>query len=72
MITEGSEAEYRAKVAGALGYYRLELLGFEGVRPFSRTDDSSDKIVLIAEELERDNNPQHVRFSTFHTFPRVM
>jgi hypothetical protein len=67
-----SEAEYRAKVAGALGYYCLELLEFEDVRPFSRSDGSSEEIVLIAEELERDNNPQHVRFSTFHTFPRVM
>ena len=67
-----SEAEYRAKVAGALGYYCLELLEFEDVRPFSRSDGSSEEIVLIAEELERDNNPQHVRYSTFHTFPRVM
>ena len=67
-----SEAEYRAKVAGALEYYRLELLEFEDVRPFSLSDGSSEEIVLIAEELERDNNPQHVRYSTFHIFPRVM
>ena len=67
-----SEAEYRAKVAGALGYYCLELLEFEHVRPFSMSDGSSEEIVSIAEELERDNNPQHVRYSTFHTFPRVM
>jgi len=66
-----SEAEYRAKVSGALGYYCLELLEFEDVRPFSRSDGSSEEIVLIAEELERDNNPQQVRYSTFHTFPRA-
>jgi hypothetical protein len=67
-----SEAEYRAKVAGALGYYCLELLEFEDVRPFSLPEGSSEEIALIAEELARDNNPQHVRYSTFHTFPRVM
>lgn len=67
-----NEAEYRAKVAGALGYYRLELLEFEDVRPFSHAEGSSQEITSIAEELERHNNPQHVRYSTFHTFPRVM
>lgn len=67
-----SEAEYRAKVAGALGYYHLELLEFEDVRPFSVSDGSSQEIVAIAEELKQNENPQHVRYSTFHTFPRVM
>jgi hypothetical protein len=67
-----SEAEYRAKVSGALSYYCLELVEFEDVRPFSLADGSSQEIVSIAEELARDNNPQHVRYSTFHTFPRVM
>ena len=67
-----SEAEYRAKVSGALSYYGLELEEFEDVRPFSLSDGSSQEIVSIAEELERDNNPQHVRYSTFHIFPRVM
>ena len=67
-----SEAEYRAKVAGALGYYCLELMEFEDVRPFSLSDNSSEEIISIAEQLARDNNPQHVRYSTFHIFPRVM
>lgn len=67
-----SEAEYRAKVGAALSDYRLELVEFEDVRPFSRSDGSSQEIVSIAEELERGNNPQHVRYSTFHIFPRVM
>jgi len=67
-----SEAEYRAKVAGALSYYCLELVEFENVRPFSPSDGSSQEIVSIAEELARGNNLQHVRYSTFHIFPRVM
>jgi hypothetical protein len=33
-----SEAEYRAKVAGALSYYYLELVEFEDVRHFSPSD----------------------------------
>jgi hypothetical protein len=56
-----SEAEYRAKVTGALWHYRLELLEF-----------SSEEILLVAEQLKRHGNPQHVRYSTFHTFPRAM
>jgi hypothetical protein len=67
-----SEAEYRAKVAGALSYYCLELVEFEDVRPFSPSDGSSQEIASLAEELAQGNNPQHVRYSTFHTFPRVM
>jgi len=67
-----NEAEYRAKVAGALSYYCLELVEFENVRPFSLSDGSSQEIVTIAEELARGNNPQHIRYSTFHIFPRVM
>ncbi len=66
------EAEYRAKVAGALNYYGLQLLELLDVRPFSPSDGSSREIMSIAMELERDGNPRHVRYSTFHTFPRVM
>lgn len=67
-----SDSEYRAKVIGALSDYRLELLGFEDVRPFSTSDRWSEEILQIAEELELDQNPQHVRYATFHTFPRRM
>jgi hypothetical protein len=66
------EAEYRTKVACALSYYGLELLEFQNVRPFSRADESSREIVSIAAELDQGRNPKHVRFATFHTFPRVM
>jgi hypothetical protein len=68
----GSEAEYRAKLAGALGYYCLELVDLEDVRPLSPSDGASEEIMSIAEELEQGNNPRHVRYSTFHIFPRVM
>src|SRR6476659_10260088 len=67
-----SEAEYRAKVTGALLHYRLELLEFQDLRPLSKSDNSSEEILLVAEQLKRHGNPQHVRYSTFHTFPRAM
>lgn len=67
-----SDSEYRAKVSGALSYYRLELLQFDDVRPLSPTENLSEDILQIAEELEQSRNPQHVRYATFHTFPRRM
>jgi hypothetical protein len=67
-----NESEYRAKVSGALSDYHLELLEFQNVRPFSLSDNSSENIVAIAEELVESRNPNHVRYATFHTFPRVM
>ena len=67
-----SDSEYRAKVIGALSYYRLELLEFENVRPFSLSDDPSEEILAIAAKLEEDRNPQHVVYATFNTFPRKM
>jgi hypothetical protein len=66
------EAGYRAKVTGALDHSRLELLEFEDIRPVSGSDELSEDILAIAAELERHNNPKHVRYATFHTFPRVM
>jgi hypothetical protein len=68
----GDEAEYRSKVASALAYYRLELHGFENVRLFTLSDNPAEELISIADELRRDNNPQHVRYGTFHTFERVM
>jgi len=67
-----SDSEYRAKVIGALSYYRLELLEFEDVRPLSASDNASEEILKLAEELEQSRNPQHVRYATFNTFPRRM
>jgi hypothetical protein len=67
-----SDSDYRAKVAGALSYYRLELLEFENVRPLSASDRPSEEILAIAAELEESGNPQHVRYATFNTFPRKM
>lgn len=67
-----NESEYRAKVSGALTDYRLELLEFQEVRPFSASDRPSEEILTIAAELQEARNPQHVRYATFHTFPRVM
>ena len=67
-----NEAEYRAKVAGALRHYCLELVEFEDVRPFSASDNPSEEILSIAEELQQHGKTQHVHYSTFHTFPRVM
>ena len=72
-LTLASNAvEYRAKLAGILSDYRLELQDLEEVRPFSLSDGASEEIRSIAEELEHSNNPHHVRYATFHTFPRVM
>jgi hypothetical protein len=67
-----SESEYRAKVVGALSDYRLDLLEFQDVRPLSESDAPSEEILTIAAELERSRNYEHVRYATFHTFPRVM
>jgi hypothetical protein len=68
----GDEAEYRSKVASALSHYHLELLELCDIRPFSLSDDSCQEIVTIAEELQQNQNPKHVRYSTFHTFKRTM
>jgi len=67
-----SDSEYRAKVIGALSYYQLELLEFENVRPFSESDGSSEEIVAMAAELEKNRNPIHVVYATFNTLPRKM
>jgi len=67
-----SEAEYRAKLAGALNYYDLQLFELLDVRPFLPADGSSDEILSIAQELEKEGNLLHVRYSTLHTFPRIM
>ena len=67
-----NDSEYRAKVIGALSDYRLELLQFEDVRPLSEWDHSPEEILQISEELELNQNPRHVRYATFHTFPRRM
>lgn len=66
------EAEYRSKVASALVDYRLELHGLENVRQFTLSDNPSEELISLAEELQRENNPKHVRFGTFHTFERLM
>jgi hypothetical protein len=47
-------------------------LEFQDLRPLSKSDNSSEEILLVAEQLKRHGNPQHVRYSTFHTFPRAM
>jgi len=67
-----SDSEYRAKVIGALSHYRLELLEFKDVRPFAPSDEPSREILAIAAELDENGDPQHVRYATFHTFPRKM
>ena len=67
-----SESEYRAKVSGALSSYRLDPMEFEDVRPFSESDNPSQEILSIAAELEESRNSKHVRYATFHTYPRVM
>ena len=66
------EAEYRSKLAGVLSYYHLELLELSDIRPFSLADNPNNEIVEIAPELEEQQNPKHVRYATFYTFPRTM
>ena len=53
-------------------YDRLDPLEFEDVRPLSDSDNPSQEILSIAAELEESGNPKHVRYATFHVFPRVM
>jgi hypothetical protein len=67
-----SESEYRAKVAGALSYHQLDLLEFIDVRPFSPSDEPSEEILAIGAAIEGNCNQNHVRYATFHTFPRLM
>jgi hypothetical protein len=49
-----------------------EFVEFEDVRPMSPTDEATEKILSIAAKLEESKDPKHVRYATFHTFPRVM
>jgi hypothetical protein len=67
-----TETEYRSKLSGALNHHGLQLFELVDVRPLSPSDASSEEILSIADELERSGNPQQVRYSTFHTFPRLM
>lgn len=67
-----NEAEYRSKVADVLDYYHLELLELIDVRPFSEADDPDDDVLTIAREILEHHNPKHVRYATFHAFPRTM
>ena len=67
-----SEAEYRSKVIDAMTDYRLNVLEITGVEPLTMrlaSYDISDDLAAIAEEI---TSPNHVRYGTFHTFPRVM
>jgi hypothetical protein len=69
-----SDSEYRAKVTGAISFYLLDLLEFQDVRPLSQSDRPSQELLSIAAELVElveSRNPKHVRYATFHTFPRV-
>jgi hypothetical protein len=68
----GSDSEFRAKVSRALSSYRLNPLEFENVRALSGTDNPNQEILSIAAELEDGRNPEHVRYATFHIYPRVM
>ncbi len=67
-----NEAEYRSKVTHVLNDHNLELLEFCDIRPFSEADDPADDILDIAGELRQQQNPKHVRYATFHMFPRTM
>jgi len=67
-----SDSEYRAKVSGAVSFYRLDLLEFQNVLPFTHSENPSQEILSIAAELEENRNSKHVRYATFHTFLRVM
>jgi hypothetical protein len=67
-----SEEEYRAKLTVVLNYYGLDLFDLESVEPLSLRIDPPEEIVTSARELEQNNNPKHVRYATFYTFPRVM
>ena len=67
-----SDSEYRAKVIGALFYYRLQLVEFSDVRPLSTSNIPSEEILQIGEELEQSLDPQLVRYATLNTFPRGM
>lgn len=67
-----SEAEYRSKVTNVLGDYRLDVLEFCDIRPFSEADEPEESILKIARGLQEQQNARHVRHATFHTFPRTM
>jgi hypothetical protein len=60
------------KISRALIYYRLDLVDIEDLRPLLDSDGASEEIMTIAEELRTNGNPKHVRYATFHLFPRVM
>jgi signal transduction histidine kinase len=67
-----NEMECRTKVGTAMNDYRIEVVAIEDVFLFSDALNVSAELTTIAEELEESQNLKHVRFSTFHKFPRVM
>ncbi|MGO9084479.1 MAG: hypothetical protein ACLQBK_04570 [Candidatus Sulfotelmatobacter sp.] len=67
-----NETECRTKVAAAMDHYRLQVVDVEDVFLFSDASNVSDELIVIAEELEKSQNLNHVRFTTLHKFPRVM
>jgi hypothetical protein len=67
-----TELEYRTKVFGALSHYKLVLLQLENIRPLQEAESVSEEIAALAKELNKLQNPQHVRYGCFHTFPRLM
>lgn len=67
-----TESEYRAKVFGTLSHYKLALMQLENIQPLQKADTVSGEIAEIAKDLNKLRNPQHVRYGSFHTFPRMM
>jgi hypothetical protein len=51
-----SDSEYRAKVIGALSYYRLELLEFDDVRPYRRLTGHQRRFWLSPPSWKRAGN----------------
>ncbi len=65
------EEEYRVKVKHAMAYYRLCVTAIEELRCVAEGGLSDEGLIQIAKEL-KEAPPHHVRFGTFHTFPRAM
>ena len=64
--------EFRTKVARACHYYKLDLIELEECQPFAERHferDAAEELCEVADEL---TDPRHVRFGTFHTYPRSM
>ncbi len=67
-----SESDYRNKVVPVMKHYGLDVLEMTDVEPFTKRVARVGATEDLFEIVDEISSPKHVRYGTFHTFPRVM